>query len=57
MLKKSLEELVVASAFYASLSHLGVAVDVSVGKSAAFDEENLNSQQNDSEKEQKKGQN
>jgi hypothetical protein len=55
-LKNSLEELIVACAFYAPFSHFWVAVDVSVWKSAAFDKENLNSQQNYSKKNQNQGQ-
>ena len=40
----SFEELVVASALDTPFSHLGVVVDVGVGKFSAFYEENLDSQ-------------
>ena len=51
-MRKSLEELIITCAFDATFFHFGIAVNVSVGKTASFDKENLNSQQNDSEKKQ-----
>jgi hypothetical protein len=51
----SFEVLVFTYAFDASFSHLRIAVDMRVRKSASLDEENLDSQQNDSQKQQNKG--
>lgn len=51
----SFEVLVFTYAFDASFSHLRIAVDVRVRKSASLDKENLDSQQNDSQKQQNKG--